>query len=330
MPAYNAADYIGQALDSLQAQTFPDWECVVVDDASTDRTAEIVETYAHRDSRIRCQRNSTNSGSAKFPRDTAISLAKGEWIVTLDADDTLAPEAIERLVDRQRETGADFVAPRMILTDLDLRPTGETIPKPDFDMTRVIDGRQAAMLTIGRWVIGANGALIDKRLWDGRKSTGLQMNADEYDTREMLLGSDKVAFVDTFYYYRRNPVSITQKISHKQFEQLVTDKMLVTLIDEHFGVGSTQHRAAERAFQYKLLAHYMRYAMHGKNLNKQGRKKAKRSILDAKKEAPLKKVLGSELFWPLKAILILPSTAIFVVARIACIGFMKKLAYKLQ
>jgi glycosyltransferase involved in cell wall biosynthesis len=311
------ADYIGQALDSLLAQTFSDWECVVVDDCSTDRTAEIIAEYASRDPRITAHALSHNSGSAKLPRDTAISRAKGEWIMALDADDALAPETIGRLVDRQRVTGADFVVTRMLACDQDLRPTGETTPKHDFDMTCVMDGKQAVMLTIGEWTIGAAGALIDKRLWNGRKSNGHHMNADEYDTRQMLLNSRRVAFADAPYYYRRNPVSVSRKVTHKQFEHLITDRMLVDMMAEHFGTDSAQFKATEAVFLDRLLKHHLGYAKRRNDLDLRGRREAKRLILEAKKEVSSGRVFGSELSWIKKAVLILPSDALFALARVA-------------
>jgi glycosyltransferase involved in cell wall biosynthesis len=316
MPAWNAAAYIGQALDSLLAQTFTDWECVVVDDCSTDRTAEIVGEYSERDPRIIRHTLSHNSGSAKLPRDTAIGLARGEWIMALDADDTLAPETIGRLVDRQRETGADFVALRMVSCDRDLKPVGETTPERDFDMAQVMDGKQAVMLTIGRWVIGANGALIDRGLWNGREKGHHHMNADEYDTRQMLLNSRRVAFADTPYYYRRNPESVSRKISHKIFEPLITDRLVADLVAEHFGAGSPQHRVAETFFLDGLLKQHYIYSERGKELDHEERGRARRLIAGAKRVATPKKVLASRLPWEKKAVLILPSAMISALARV--------------
>jgi glycosyltransferase involved in cell wall biosynthesis len=318
MPAYNAAAYIADALDSVLAQTFSDWECIVVDDCSTDRTALIIEEYARRDRRIAGHVLGQNSGSAKLPRDRAVELARGEWIVSLDADDALAPDALRRLLARQKETGADFVALRMVYTDAALVPNGESVPKRDFNMARVIDGRWAVMLTIGEWVIGgATGALLHRRLWNGRRSSRLHMNADEYDSRYMLSQAAKVAFVDVPYYYRQNPASTTKKVSHKQFEPLITDSMLVGLVAGLFGAGSTQHRVAERAFLSSLAGSYLQFAEKCARLDAEGRAKALRLIGDAKREATRGRVLRSRLPWVKKAILVLPSSAIHAVARAA-------------
>jgi MoaA/NifB/PqqE/SkfB family radical SAM enzyme len=94
-PAFNAADTIADTLESLLRQTAPDWEAIVVDDGSTDSTAEIVAGYAGRDGRIRMLRqpNSGESGA----RNAGLALARGAWVLFLDADDWIAPTCLETL-----------------------------------------------------------------------------------------------------------------------------------------------------------------------------------------------------------------------------------------
>lgn len=89
IPAYNAAKYIAAAIDSVLSQTYPAVECIVVDDGSTDRTAEIVKAYGERVKYI-YQPNAGRSAA----RNRGISMASGEFITFLDADDYLAPEKI--------------------------------------------------------------------------------------------------------------------------------------------------------------------------------------------------------------------------------------------
>lgn len=236
MPAYNAGKYIGLAFDSLIAQTFQDWECVVVNDGSTDNTLAIIQEYASREPRIRFS-SIVNSGSAKIPRDTAISMARSEWIVALDADDTLAPATLARMLDRQRETSADVVLLTLIMTDSDGIPKkNERIPKSDFDYQQIISGKQAAQLTIKNWTINGNG-LIAKHLHNSKQVIKNYMNADEYDTRQLFIAAKSVAFVDTPYYYREHE-SITRSFSVKLFDTIHTNKLLETLIVQTFGDNS--------------------------------------------------------------------------------------------
>jgi glycosyltransferase involved in cell wall biosynthesis len=91
--AYNAEDTIADALDSVIAQTLPDWEVLVVDDGSTDRTGEIIAEYASRDVRITATRQA-NAGAA-VARNAAAAAARAPHLVVLDADDMMRPDYLE-------------------------------------------------------------------------------------------------------------------------------------------------------------------------------------------------------------------------------------------
>ncbi|ARP96983.1 glycosyltransferase family 2 protein [Bordetella genomosp. 13] len=97
MPAHNARPYIGAAIDSVQAQTFGEWELIVIDDASTDGTADLVHTYAARDARIRLARNATNVGVAAT-RNKALEMARGRYVAFLDSDDLWMPDKLRAQV----------------------------------------------------------------------------------------------------------------------------------------------------------------------------------------------------------------------------------------
>ena len=94
MAAYNAEQYIAQAIESLLAQTLQNWELIVINDQSTDRTSEIIDAYAKRDSRIRCYWNQKNQGVG-FTRQRALNLANGQYSAILDADDIALPEWLD-------------------------------------------------------------------------------------------------------------------------------------------------------------------------------------------------------------------------------------------
>ena len=96
IPAYNAADTLGKALRSLAAQRGVGWEAIVVDDGSTDATAEIVRRLMRREPRVRLIRQRQCGVSAA--RNAGVSIARGDWLCFLDADDWLAPRAFARLL----------------------------------------------------------------------------------------------------------------------------------------------------------------------------------------------------------------------------------------
>jgi succinoglycan biosynthesis protein ExoO len=97
VPAYNAAGFLKRALHSALAQTMPDLELIVVDDASSDATLALAHEVAARDSRVRVLHNERNRGM--YPTyNRAIDAARGNWITALDADDVWLPERLEQML----------------------------------------------------------------------------------------------------------------------------------------------------------------------------------------------------------------------------------------
>ncbi len=92
IPAFNRAAVIGQTLQSVREQTFTDWECIVVDDGSTDQTPQVVEAFATRDPRFRLIRQ-PNAGAA-VARNRGASEAAGEFLAFLDDDDCFVPDKL--------------------------------------------------------------------------------------------------------------------------------------------------------------------------------------------------------------------------------------------
>lgn len=97
IPCYNSAEHIEETLESVRAQTMPDLEMLVVDDCSSDGSAEVVQRVAARDSRVRLLRQPTNQGVARA-RNRALDQARGRYIAYLDSDDLWAPEKLERQI----------------------------------------------------------------------------------------------------------------------------------------------------------------------------------------------------------------------------------------
>lgn len=106
MPSYNTGGYIAQSIQSVLAQTYPNWELIIVDDCSTDNSDEVVAKYLS-DSRIIYLKNEINSGAA-VSRNRALKEAKGKWIAFLDSDDLWHPEKLEKQVRFMEDTGHKF------------------------------------------------------------------------------------------------------------------------------------------------------------------------------------------------------------------------------
>lgn len=97
MTVYNREKYIAQAIESVLASTYQNWELIVVDDRSKDRSLEIAQSYAAKDGRIKVIVNEVNLGD--YPnRNQAASYAKGKYLKYVDADDLIYPYGLEQLV----------------------------------------------------------------------------------------------------------------------------------------------------------------------------------------------------------------------------------------
>ena len=106
-PTYNCAKFIARTLDSVLAQTYQNWEMIIVDDRSTDNTKEIVEEYMARDSRIKYHLLDENSGAA-VARTEAMKLANGAYMAFLDSDDLWMPDKLERQIKWMNDNGYAF------------------------------------------------------------------------------------------------------------------------------------------------------------------------------------------------------------------------------
>ena len=95
MPSYNTAKYISNSVKSIQAQTYSNWELIIVDDCSTDNSIEVIKSF--NDPRIKLYKNKRNRGAA-ISRNHALKVAKGKWIAFLDSDDIWVPEKLEKQI----------------------------------------------------------------------------------------------------------------------------------------------------------------------------------------------------------------------------------------
>lgn len=107
-PAYNAEYFIKETIDSVLEQSVSNWEMIVIDDGSTDRTQEIVAEYAQMDARIRLIVNESNMGVART-RNRGLELFRGQYVAFLDSDDYWEPNMLEKMIARAVETGADII-----------------------------------------------------------------------------------------------------------------------------------------------------------------------------------------------------------------------------
>ena len=108
IPVYNAAKYLHGCIDTVLAQDYKDWELLLVDDASSDDSADICEEYSRKDKRIKTIR--AVHGGAAAARNRGIEEAGGEYICFVDSDDTIEPDYLSYMYKAAVEHDADIVS----------------------------------------------------------------------------------------------------------------------------------------------------------------------------------------------------------------------------
>ncbi|MFB3386196.1 glycosyltransferase family 2 protein [Flavobacterium sp. LAR06] len=106
-PTYNAEKFITETLKSVQNQTYQNWEMILVDDASMDKTVKIISDFAEKDSRIKLFKLEKNSGNG-FVRNIALEKAVGKYIAYLDADDLWFPNKLEKQITFLKDNNLHF------------------------------------------------------------------------------------------------------------------------------------------------------------------------------------------------------------------------------
>jgi len=211
-PAYKAARYIGQAIESVQAQTLTDWEMIIVDDASPDETAAVVERYLD-DPRIKLIRSERNRGECGA-RNLALEAAQGEWIAVLDADDWFAPERLERLWRFAQEKGAILVADLQLQIDDNGQTYGvafsDTLRPPKTPTRYSVRDYLREHISIKPFFLRQHA--LNHNL---RYPEGIVLGGDHIlQTQLQLKGAELWVLPELSYFYRIHPASMVSAHGH--------------------------------------------------------------------------------------------------------------------
>lgn len=132
VPVYHAADYIAHTIDMVRAQTYENWELILVEDGPGDGSAEAVGAYlrTHEDPRIRLLGQKRNVGAARA-RNLGVDAAVGRYLAYLDADDVWLPDKLTKELAFLKEKQAGFVFTAYEFGDADARGTGKIVHVPE-------------------------------------------------------------------------------------------------------------------------------------------------------------------------------------------------------
>lgn len=245
--AYNAEKYIGQMIESVLEQDYKEWELIIVDDCSTDRTTEIINSFV--DWRIKFFHTDQNTGNAYIPIEIGVEYTAGDYILLLGNDDFIEEHYLSTVVQRLIETNADICTARMVFVNEsgDIKNPLEFIPKKDFDLSQIMTGKEAFRRTFPVWEIGYNGAIIRKTLFNyALKSYDMgererTFAADENLTFLFVRKSNVVAFTSAEYYYRQHNNSYThQQFSVKNLSWMDSISDLKNMFVQDYGAESEE------------------------------------------------------------------------------------------
>jgi hypothetical protein len=215
IPAYNAAQTISDTLESVLAQTFPDWEAIVVDDGSIDATSEIAKGFAARDARIRVI--SQANGGESAARNSGIAQARYDWLLFLDADDWISPSHLERMTNELASNPElDAVHCGSVRVAMDGTHVADDYLPPEGDMFPTLARRAA---------FPVNACVVRRSIVEavGKFDTSLKKSPDwDLWQRVARTGARFGAVREVLAYYRMQPNS-----SSLDAEQLFFDGLRV-------------------------------------------------------------------------------------------------------
>lgn len=235
IPVYKVEKYLNKCIDSVLAQTYRDFELILVDDGSPDNCPKICDEYALKDNRIKVIHK--ENGGLSSARNAGIKVASGNYISFIDSDDTVRENFLERLVNGIENNDADLSATKLkkVFEDSNLNANQnfsnetEIVTDKRFDYALTEEkyaGFVTAML-FKRQIIANNNLLFDEEIFHGE---------DLPFTLEYLTHCKRVCFIDVglyLYLIRGNSITTSVKFNKRHFTILRARERVLEIIKEH-------------------------------------------------------------------------------------------------
>jgi glycosyltransferase involved in cell wall biosynthesis len=275
LPNYNHARYLSERLDSILNQTFRDFELIILDDASSDNSKEVIQSYHKKHPKIRVHLNENNSGSTFYQWNKGVELAKGAYIWIAESDDVAAPTFLEKLVpllDNHPHVGIAY-AQSMLIDEKSqslhsFQDHYEFVYQSDrWTRDFIADGKEecAKFLMFHNVIPNASGALMRKSVYlaAGGAEPSWRLNGDWFFYVKMLLISDLAFLAEHLNFFRMH----TQTQRHKANEDArVYDELIQTL---EFIEKSVQVHESVSKEAWKRVSGWWAGSLYRQKVNKQ-------------------------------------------------------------
>ena len=214
VPVYNVAPYLREALDSVVNQTYKDLEIIIVDDGSTDGSADICEEYADSDDRIKLikQPNKGLSGA----RNTGLEIATGDLVAFVDSDDSISPLFVESLVSAMISSDSQIGVCRCSIIYSNGSMNGVAASSVFPTISKGVYERADALKLLVEETMSVNvcNKLFRRELFSDVRFAEGHVYEDAYPCFKLFDKAERVVLVDeSLYNYRRRPDSITASIN---------------------------------------------------------------------------------------------------------------------
>lgn len=282
---HNMREHIRQCIKSVLDQTIQDWELILVDDVSTDGTADIIRKYAQLDKRINILWQQENGG-AQLARNAGIAVSKGRYIITLDHDDFLESHALEHAVNTfKKHNGLQCVCMR----EIRVLPDGSTIEHKEKNSFGLITGTEAYRRSIS-WKAITGRMIVSRELQLQYPFDNCERVYGEDNTAQLqFLASPLVCSCEGIYYHRLLDTSLSHKVSLNNIRGNLRFISLKKQLQKH-GYCNEILRINETIFWQSIVSSYQYYLHHYHDLSTNERNEAIRIIRDMRDQIDMNSV----------------------------------------
>ena len=230
IPAYNAQEHLAESIRSVLAQSFTDYELIVVDDGSTDHTAAIAMESARGDGRLQLLQKS--NGGLADARNYGVRHARGEWVTFLDSDDCLYPEALSVLAEVVHSSGCDIVTAGFRRGEV-YDPVQGTYIR-DFKLLNATEAVEHTLYQRSGMYPSACAKLYRRSLFDSLSFTAGTWYEDLDFFYKAYLRAGKVAVTRSqLYFYRSNPSSFLSRFTPARLDVLRVTENMERFMEQH-------------------------------------------------------------------------------------------------